>query len=467
MRLYGPTDAERDKDMFKRVLIANRGEIAVRAIRACKEMGIETVAIYSQADKESLHVRYADRAFCIGQGKVSGSYLYTYNIFAAAEAAGADAIYPGTGFFSENAVFAEMCEQYGIKFIGAESDRLRLLTSKIEAKRMAVEIGMPVARATQDEVTDAAQCIRAAEDIGYPVLIKAVDGGGGKGIRIVQTPDEITSAFESCREEAKRYFKSSKVFVEKFVADARHVEVQILADAHGHVIHLLDRDCTMQRRNQKLIEEGVCPFIKEETRQKMYADAIRLIRHIGYTGAATVEFLLDRDMNYYFMEVNPRVQVEHPVTEELTGADIVKEQFLIAAGEPLSLTEAPSGPKGHAIEIRVNAEDISSHFMCSTGTVKRCVFPRGGGIRVESHVSEGFRVTPFYDSLLAKIIVSAPTRELAIRRMEIALDETEIDGVKTNLELQRALLKTDEYISGTSTTHFVTDYINAWEAEQA
>ena len=453
--------------MFKKVLIANRGEIAVRAIRACKEMGIETVAVYSQADKESLHVRYADQAVCIGQGKVSGSYLYTYNIFAVAETAGVDAIYPGTGFFSENAVFAAMCEQYGIQFIGAKSERLRMLTSKVEAKRIAKEIDMPIAKATEDEVADIAHCRKAAEEIGYPVLIKAVDGGGGKGIRIVNTPEEIDSAFESCREEAKRYFKSSKVFVEKFVADARHVEVQIVADSHGHVIHLLDRDCTMQRRNQKLIEEGVSPFISAETRQKMYADAIRLIRHIGYTGVATVEFLVDRKMNYYFMEVNPRVQVEHPVTEELTGADIVKEQFLIAAGEPMSLKESPAGPNGHAIEIRVNAEDVSSNFMCSTGTVKRCVFPRGGGIRVESHVSEGFRVTPYYDSLLAKIIVSAPTRELAIRRMEIALDETEIEGVKTNLELQRELLRLDEYITGTSTTHFVTDYINARESAES
>ena len=451
--------------MFKRVLIANRGEIAVRAIHACKEMGIETVAVYSQADSESLHVRYADKAVCIGAGKVSGSYLYTYNIFAVAENLGVDAIYPGSGLFSENAVFAELCQRYGVKFIGAESDKLKMLTSKIEAKRMAVEVGMPIARATENEVLDAAQCKAAAEDIGYPVLIKAVDGGGGKGIRIVSDPEEIETAFESCREEAKRYFKSNKVFVEKFVADARHVEVQILADEHGNVIHLLDRDCTMQRRNQKLIEEGVSPFVKPEVKEHMYEDAIRLIRHIGYTGAATVEFLVDRDMNYYFMEVNPRVQVEHPVTEEITGADIVKEQLRIAAGEPMSLKASAGKPKMHAIECRINAEDISSNFMCSTGTIRRCTFPKGGGVRVESHVSEGFRVTPFYDSLLAKIIVSAPTREEAVKKMLIALDETEIEGVKTNISLQRDLLNTEEFITGSSTTHFVTDYISAWEAK--
>lgn len=446
-------------DMFKRVLIANRGEIALRAIRACKEMGIGTVAVYSKADRESLHAKFADRAVCIGDGKVSGSYLYTYNIFSVAQNLQVDAIYPGSGLFSENAVFAELCERYGIKFIGADSDKLRMLTSKIEAKRMAVEVGMPIARATEDEVQDAIACREAAEDIGYPVLIKAVDGGGGKGIRIVNGPEEVETAFESCREEAKRYFKSTKLFVEKFVSDARHVEVQILADTHGNVIHLLDRDCTMQRRNQKLIEEGVSPFVPAEVKEKMYADAIRLIRHIGYSGAATVEFLVDRGLNYYFMEVNPRVQVEHPVTEEITGTDIVKEQFRIAAGEALSRTESAKAPRGHAIECRINAEDISSNFMCSTGTISRCSFPKGGGVRVESHVSEGFRVTPFYDSLLAKIIVAAPTRGEAIRKMLIALDETEIEGVRTNISLQRELLKTEEFVTGTSTTHFVTDYI--------
>ena len=453
--------------MFKRVLIANRGEIALRAIHACKEMGIETVAVYSKADSESLHVRYADHAVCIGQGKVSSSYLYTYNIFAVADSYKVDAIYPGTGFFSENAVFAKLCKNYGFTFIGAESEKLGLLTSKILAKRAAMEVGMPVVRATKDEVTDAAQCRAAAEDIGFPVLIKAIDGGGGKGIRIVGGPEEIESAFESCREEAKRYFKSSKVFVEKFVADARHVEVQILADQHGNVIHLMDRDCTMQRRNQKLIEEGVCPFVPMEVKERMYADSIRLIRHIGYTGAATVEFLVDRDMNYYFMEVNPRVQVEHPVTEQISGVDIVKEQLRIAAGEPLSRTESVTAPMGHALECRINAEDMSSNFMCSTGQIRRCSFPTGGGIRIESHISEGFRVTPFYDSMLAKIITFAPTRQEAIRKMLIALDETEIEGVKTNIGLQRELLQTEEFITGSSTTHFVTDYISNWTPQAA
>ncbi len=445
--------------MFKRVLIANRGEIALRAIHACKELGIETVAVYSEADSQSLHVKYADHAVCIGKGKAAESYLYSYNVFAVAEKFEVDAIYPGTGFFSENSIFASLCEKYGFTFVGTTSKTLDLLTDKLSAKACAVSIGMPIARASDSVVTSVAECTAIAKDIGFPVLIKASEGGGGKGIRLVNSENEIESAYTSCSEEARNYFKSDKLFVEKFIADARHVEVQILADQHGNVIHLLDRDCTMQRRNQKLIEEGVSTFVDKSVKKHMYEDAINLIKHIGYSGAATVEFLVDKDMNYYFMEVNPRVQVEHPVTEQITGVDIVKQQLLIAAGEKMSVKESIKTPKGHAIECRINAEDVSSNFMCSTGKIKECCFPRGGGIRVESHICEGFTVTPFYDSMLAKIITFADTREDAIRKMLIALDETYIEGVKTNIELQKTLLMTDEFNSGKFNTHFATDFI--------
>ena len=444
--------------MFKKVLIANRGEIAVRAIRACKEMGIETVAVYSKADEQSLHVRYADNAICIGDSKASKSYLYIYNIFGAAESMKVDAIYPGTGFFSENPTFVKMCEQYNATFIGAKSDVIQMLTSKIKAKEIAREVGIPVVEASENEVADSKECLKIAERIGFPVMLKAVDGGGGKGMRIVEKAEDIESAFESCREEAKLFFKSTKIFVEKYVSNARHVEVQVLSDTYGNAIHLLDRDCTMQRRNQKLIEEAVSVFVPKEVKERMYADAIGIIKHINYAGAATVEFLVDKDMNYYFMEVNPRVQVEHTITEQVTGVDIVKEQIRIAAGEKLNHASA-LGTNLHSIECRINAEDSSSNFMCSTGTVKKCVFPRGAGVRIESHICEGFKVTPYYDSMIAKIIVTAENRNTAINKMRMALDEMIIEGVNTNADLQKKLISTPEFINGTSTTSFAGDYI--------
>ena len=448
--------------MKKKILIANRGEIAVRAIRACREMDIETIAVYSKADKDSLHVKYADRAVCVGENRAAGSYLDIYKIMSAATLFEADAIYPGTGFFSENANFSELCGRLGIRFIGAEAATLKMLGDKILSKKIAKEAGLPIMPATESPVRDADECLRAAREIGFPVIIKAVDGGGGKGIRIVTREQDVQSSFFSCMKEAKAAFNSDKVFVEKFLDDARHVEVQILADTHGNVIHLFDRDCTMQRRNQKLIEEAVSPFVPDDVKQRIYQDAIRVIAALHYPGAATVEFLVDREMNHYFMEVNPRVQVEHPVTELITGADIVKEQIHIAFGGKLSV-KTPKKPHGHAIEVRINAEDISNNFMCSTGVIQKCVFPQGSGIRVETFIQPGYRVTPFYDSMLAKIVAWADTRELAIKRLLFALDELDIQGVAVNRDLQKQLLATPEFVDGRSNTTFVQKYIDSIE----
>ncbi len=451
--------------MKKKILIANRGEIAVRAVRACRELDMESIAVYSKADKESLHVKYADRAVCVGEGRATGSYLDIYKILSTASLYEADAIYPGTGFFSENATFAELCDRLGLLFIGAEAPILKELGDKILSKKIAVEAGIPVVPSTPDPVKDAEECLQAAKKIGFPVVIKAVDGGGGKGIRIVYREQDVRSSYFSCVKEAKAAFNSDKIFVEKFLDDARHVEVQVLADTHGNVVHLYDRDCTMQRRNQKLIEEAVSPFVPDEVKQKMYRDACNVIDYLHYPGAATVEFLVDRDMNYYFMEVNPRVQVEHPVTEMTTGVDIVKEQIQIAFGEKLSIKEPPKR-SGHAIEVRINAEDISNGFMCSTGMITKCVFPQGSGIRVESYIQDGYKVTPFYDSMLAKIIAWADNRELAIRRLMFALDELDIEGVAVNKNLQKQLLATPEFANGKSNTTFVQSFIDRMRADQ-
>lgn len=445
--------------MIKKILIANRGEIAVRAIRACREMGIETVAVYTEADKESLHVSYADKAVCIGPGPVQTGYLYTYNILAAATASCVDAIYPGSGFFAENAIFAQLCEENNIKFIGAKGNILSLLTSKLESKRIATEVGVPVVRATKNPVKSVEEALAFANEFSYPVIIKAQDGGGGKGIRIVRSDEEMPEAYTLCKEEALNFFKNDAVFVEKYVENARHVEVQVLADSFGNVHHLYDRDCTMQRRNQKLIEEAVSIFVPDDLKAKLYEDAIRIIKSIHYEGAATVEFLVDKDFNYYFMEVNPRVQVEHPITEMVTGIDIVKEQIRIASGEPLSFTSTPEKLNVHAIECRINAEDMSNNFLGATGKVTKCVFPRGNHVRVESHLQEGFNITPYYDSMVAKIIVTGNTRDEAISRMIFALDEICIEGVKTNISLQKALLSTDNFKTGNFTTTFVEKYL--------
>lgn len=441
-------------NMFQKVLIANRGEIAVRAIRACREMGIKTVAVYSQADKESLHVKYADEAICIGKNIAADSYLDSYRVLSAAVLTKSDAIYPGIGFFSENPNFSELCDSCGIKYIGAKADTLRALGDKMSAKELAEKAGVPIVPASKELADSPEKCREFATRIGYPVVLKAVEGGGGKGIRIVHKEEDIDSSYAMCLKEAESAFGSDKIFVERFVSDARHVEVQILADTHGNVIHLYDRDCTMQRRSQKLIEEAPSVFIPDEIKERIYDDAKRLIKSIGYAGAATVEFLYERTGNYYFMEVNPRVQVEHTVTESITGIDIVKEQIRIAAGEILSVS-TPSKPTLHSIECRINAED--DKFMCSTGKITKCVFPHGGGIRIETFIQEGTEIGPFYDSMIAKIIVTAESRELAIKRMVGALSEMDIEGVKTNRTFQMDLIQTTEFYDGSSNTTFVEE----------
>ncbi len=444
--------------MRKKILIANRGEIAVRAIRACREMDIGTVAVYTKADKDSLHVKYADEAVCIGENKATDSYLDFYRILSAAETVHADAVYPGTGFLSENALFSRVCAEVGIHFIGADAETLHMLGDKILAKQAAVKSGLPIVPASAGSLENAEACLKEAERIGYPVLLKAVGGGGGKGIRKVSAPEEMEEAFKACVNEARAAFGSDQVFLEKCLENVRHVEVQVLADSFGNAIHLFDRDCTMQRRHQKMIEEAVSPFIPPELKAKIYDDAVRVVRDIHYVGAATVEFLADREGHYYFMEVNPRIQVEHPVTEMVTGIDIVKEQIRVALGEKLSV-KTPDAPKGHAIEVRINAEDPSRNFMSSIGTITGCTFPAGTGIRIETFIHEGLRITPYYDSMIAKVIAWADTREMAIRRLCFALDELEIGGITTNAKLQKELLETEAFASGSSHTTFVEAYL--------
>jgi len=444
--------------MSQKILIANRGEIAVRAIRACREMGIGTVAVYTRADKDSLHVKYADEAVCIGENKAADSYLDFYRVLSAASVTHADAVYPGTGFLSENALFSKVCAEVGMRFIGAPAETLHMLGDKILAKQAAVQSGLPVVPASENALADADACLKEAERIGYPVLLKAVGGGGGKGIRRVSAPEEMKAAFTACVNEARAAFGSDQVFIEKCLENVRHVEVQILADGFGNAVHLFDRDCTMQRMHQKMIEEAVSPFVPPETKRRIYEDAVRVVRDIHYVGAATVEFLVDREGRYYFMEVNPRIQVEHPVTEMVTGLDIVKEQIRVAMGEKLSV-RTPDAPSGHAIEVRINAEDPERGFMSSIGTVTGCTFPAGTGIRIETFIHEGLRITPYYDSMIAKVIAWADTRELAIRRMRFALDELDIGGITTNAKLQKELLGTEAFASGGSHTTFVEEYL--------
>ncbi|MBQ7487706.1 MAG: ATP-grasp domain-containing protein, partial [Clostridia bacterium] len=436
------------------------GEIAVRAIRACREMDIGTVAVYTVADRDSLHVKYADEAVCIGENKAVDSYLDFYRILSTASVTHADAIYPGTGFLSENATFSKACAEAGVHFIGAGPETLHMLGDKILAKQAAVNSGLPIVPASEGCLMDVSACLREAERIGYPVLLKAVDGGGGKGIRKVSAPEEMEEAFNACVNEARAAFGSDKIFLEKCLENVRHVEVQILADSFGNAIHLFDRDCTMQRRHQKMIEEAVSPFVQQTVKEKIYADAVRIIKNIHYVGAATVEFLADRDGHYYFMEVNPRIQVEHPVTELVTGLDIVKEQISVALGEPLSI-RTPEAPRGHAIEARINAEDPSRNFMSSIGRVTGCTFPAGNGIRVETFIHDGIRISPYYDSMIAKIIAYADTRELAVKRLQFALDELDIGGITTNAPLQKELLGTDAFMDGSSHTTFVEEYLEA------
>ncbi len=444
--------------MFRKVLIANRGEIALRVIRACRELGLPTVVVHSEADRDSLHVRFADEDICIGPSKPGQSYLNIPRIIAAAEISGADAIHPGYGFLAENAEFAEICERSNIVFIGPTAQQIRMMGDKVKARRTMADAGVPVIPGTEEALADVRFARKAAEGIGYPVMIKAAAGGGGKGMRIARSSEEFEELFRMAKSEAEAAFGNGALYLEKLLEGARHVEIQVLGDRHNRAVHLGERDCTVQRRHQKLIEESPSPALNAELRREMGAAAIRGVGAIGYVGAGTVEFLLDRDRRYYFLEMNTRIQVEHPVTEEVTGYDLVKEQLSVAAGERLSLPDEVE-IRGHAIECRVNAEDPDNGFRPNPGKITTFHPPGGLGIRVDTHVYSGYTVPPFYDSLIAKLIVRARSRDEAIARARLALEMFVIEGVHTTIPFLRKVLDDKDFRSGDIDTHFLDRFM--------
>ncbi len=444
--------------MFKKVLIANRGEIAVRVIRACKELGIQTVAIYSEADRDALHVELADEAYCVGPTASKQSYLNIANIMTVATSVGVDAIHPGYGFLSENSDFAEVCHAVGVKFIGPSAQAIEKMGDKSTAKATMKTAGVPTVPGTDGLVEDLEEAVRVAGVIGYPVIIKATAGGGGKGIRIVRTKEELVAAIEIARSEASSAFGNAGVYLEKYIEHPRHVEIQVLSDSFGNAIHLGERDCSIQRRLQKLLEESPSPAITPEIRDKMGAAAVAAAKAVNYEGAGTIEFLFDKDGSFYFMEMNTRIQVEHPVTEWVTGVDLVREQILIASGEPLSYRQEDIVQNGHAIECRINAEDPDKNFMPNPGKIQDYLAPGGFGVRVDSAVYPGYTVNPFYDSMIAKLIVWAPTRDEAILRMRRALSELKVEGIKTTIPFHERLLVHPEFLSSNVTTRFLEEY---------
>lgn len=436
--------------MFKKILIANRGEIALRIIRTCKEMGIKTVAVYSTADANSLHVKFADEAVCIGPPVSRESYLKIPRLLAAAEITNAEAIHPGYGFLAENAEFSRICAEHNIKFIGPSPEMIDTMGNKSRAKENMIKYGVPVVPGSDGIVTDVKLGQKIAEEIGFPVIIKASAGGGGRGMRIVKEASDFKKQFDAATSEAAAAFNNPDVYIEKFVEEPRHVEIQILGDQHGHIIHLGERDCSMQRRHQKILEEAPSPALDPDLREEMGQAAIRAAKTVDYEGAGTVEFLLDKHKKFYFMEMNTRIQVEHPVTEEVTGYDLIRSQIEIAAGLPLR--RKPLKIRGHSIECRINAEDPAFGFRPSAGKITVFHPPGGHSVRVDTHVYSGYVVPPNYDSMIAKLIVSAPTREEAIRRMYRALDEFIIEGVKTTIPYHKQLLMDEGFQSGVFNT---------------
>jgi acetyl-CoA carboxylase biotin carboxylase subunit len=445
--------------VFNKVLIANRGEIAIRIIRACKELGIKTVAVYSQADADCLHVHLADESVCIGRPSSKESYLNIPALISAAEITDAEAVHPGYGFLAENAHFAEVCASCHIKFIGPKPDVMRLMGDKVAAIRMAKKAGTPTTPGSDGPVLDEKQALEVAKRIKYPVIIKASAGGGGRGMRIAHTDISLTQAFQTCRAEAEAAFGNPEVYVEKYIEEPRHIEVQILGDEYGHIVHLGERDCTVQRSHQKLIEEAPSSILSSRQRKKVGKYALKLAKQVGYTSAGTIEFLMDKSGDFYFMEMNTRVQVEHPVTEAVMGVDIIKEQIRVAAGERLSIAKAVMEPRGHSIECRINAENPDDNFRPSPGTITTYHVPGGPGVRVDSHLYEGYKVPPYYDSLLAKIIVHSPTRQEAIRRMIRALDELVVEGVHTTTGFLKRILESESFKRGQYSTHFVEKFM--------
>ncbi|RXG24280.1 acetyl-CoA carboxylase biotin carboxylase subunit [Leeuwenhoekiella aequorea] len=450
--------------MFKKILIANRGEIALRVIRTCKEMGIKTVAVYSTADAESLHVRFADEAVCIGPPASSESYLKISNIMAAAEITNADAIHPGYGFLSENARFSKICEEHDIKFIGASPDMIAKMGDKATAKATMKAAGVPCVPGSDGIIKDFEDCERIAEETGYPVMLKATAGGGGKGMRAVWKKEELRKAWDSARQEASASFGNDGMYMEKLIEEPRHIEIQVVGDSNGKACHLSERDCSIQRRHQKLTEETPSPFMTDELREKMGEAAVRAAEFIKYEGAGTVEFLVDKHRNFYFMEMNTRIQVEHPITEQVVDYDLIREQILVAAGVPISGKNYI--PQLHSIECRINAEDPYNNFRPSPGKITNLHAPGGHGVRIDTHVYSGYSIVPNYDSMIAKLITTAQTREEAINKMKRALDEFVIEGIKTTIPFHRQLMDDPRYLEGNYTTAFMNDFVmNAPEEE--
>jgi acetyl-CoA carboxylase biotin carboxylase subunit len=441
--------------MFQRILVANRGEIALRVIRACRDMGIEVVAVFSEADRGAPYLDIADDAICIGPANAGDSYLNIPRLISAAEIANVQAIHPGYGFLSENSHFAEVCRSCNIEFIGPPQEAMRLLGNKNEARKMAKKAGVPVVPGSEGLIENDAEALKLAHDMGFPVLIKAASGGGGRGMRVARNDISLQAGITAARQEAEKAFKDGSVYLEKYIEQPRHVEVQILADRKGQVVHLWERDCSLQRRHQKLVEESPAPNLPDKVRKEICASAVKLVKEAGYFSAGTCEFLVDKQHHYYFIEVNARIQVEHPVTELVTGIDLVREQIRIAAGEPLSFTQSQVEHHGVAMECRINAEDPAADFRPSPGVIQRWQVPGGPGVRLDTHVVHGYRVPPNYDSLLGKLLVHQPTRAEALACMRRALGEFVVEGVKTTIPIHREIFNHSAFIEGQVDTTFI------------
>lgn len=434
--------------MFNKILIANRGEIAIRIIRVCRELGVKTVAVYSTADKTALHAQIADEAVCIGPAPSKDSYLNSKALLAACEITGAQAIHPGFGFLSENSHFVRLCDKCGIKFIGPGADAMDAMGDKANAKKTMIENNVPVVPGSDGIVQTLEEAQEIAAKIGYPIMVKASAGGGGRGIRLVEKPEELEAAMTAAKQEAKQFFANDDIYIEKFIVNPRHVEIQLLADEHGNVIYLGERDCSLQRRNQKVLEESPSPIMTEDLRRRMGEAAVRAAKACGYANAGTVEFLVDKDLNFYFMEMNARIQVEHPVTEMVTGVDLVKAQINIAAGLPLQYKQEDIKLSGHVIECRINAEEPKNNFRPCPGKIKSIHMPGGFGVRIDTAVYQGYEIPPYYDSMIAKVLVKGEDRKEAIQKMKVALSEFLIEGINTNIDFQLNLLRDEDVESG-------------------
>lgn len=449
--------------MFSKILIANRGEIAIRVIRAAKELGIKTVAIYSQADKDSLHLEFADEAICIGKAAASGSYLNIPSIISAVEITDSDAIHPGYGFLAENPHFAEICESCGVKFIGPSAENIRLMGDKIKAKEMMRKAGLPLISGSKNVIKSNDEALSVAKKMGYPLILKAKAGGGGKGMRVCHSDVRLVSALLTAQAEAEAAFGNSEIYIEKFMEKPRHIEVQIAADNYGNVVYLGERDCSIQRRHQKIIEETPSPAVNNRLRRKLGELSIKGVKSIDYHSVGTMEFLLDRKGDFHFMEMNTRIQVEHPVTEETTGIDLVKLQILLAAGEKLNLRQEDIALKGSSVECRINAEDPDNNFLPSPGKIEFCYIPGGKDVRVDTHIYSGYNISPYYDSLIAKLITKADTRSEALKKMEIALDEFLIEPIKTTVSFCKKIVTDSDFKRGNYHTGFLEKFLGTDE----